>query len=209
MLVTRSVAADEVGDWIATQPEPFQQVLRAGQQEPVFASFRDRCPADVFGRLAPYSEGKKDCAERPGWCLALCRAGQGRACFGIARTIEVELEDTGEGTLKFPFFMASCAAGHANGCTNAGATVKNGSWIEGTRPAAAATRDCQFRTYTAACAAGAPWGCFMEGMEWAFEAAEGERDIAKARAAWTRACALAPNGSACNSASRRLKNVKD
>lgn len=205
----RPVAVDQADDWIAAQPDAFQQVLRAGRQEQVFASYRDQCPADVFGRLAPYSKGSKACAARPGWCLALCRAGQGRACFGIARAIEVELEDTGEGTLKFPFFMAACAAGHANGCTNAGATVKNGSWIEGTRPAAAATRDCQLRTYTAACAAGAPWGCFMEGMEWAFEAAEGDRDIAKARAAWQRACALAPNGSACESASIRLKNVKD
>lgn len=146
-----------------------------------------------------------ECTDRPGWCLALCRAGNGRACFGVARVIEVDLEDEGEATLKFPFFMAACAAGHANGCTNAGATVKNGSWIHGTRVAAAATRDCQYRTYEAACDAEAPWGCFMLGLEWAVEGVNGETDIAEARAAWRKACQLVPDSSACESSRARLE----
>lgn len=204
MLAGRPAIADDVADWIAAQPEPFRYVLEAGQKEAVFALYREQCPAELFRRLRPYSKGTQDCSERPGWCLALCRAGQGRACFGLARTIELELADAGEATLKYPFFMAACAAGHANGCTNAGAAAKNGDWIEGTQVTLAASRACQFRTYETACEAEAPWGCFMLGMEWAFEGVAGQTDINAAMAAWRRACDLDPNSSACESSTSRL-----
>lgn len=201
--------ADAVSEWIEAQPQPFQPVLIAGQTESAFTKYRDQCPADVFPAVGRHSKGSQECSERPGWCLVQCRAGVGRACFGIARAIEVDLDDVNDSNFSYPFFMAACAAGSANGCTNAAATSKNGDWLPGLGPGIAAERDCQYRTYQAACEANAPWGCFMLGMEWGFEGVKGEVDRDKAVAAWQRACVLDPDGGACASSQARLDVFAD
>ena len=199
-MVSGPVFAEDVDDWIAATPERYHQTLHAGQEDPTFSAFREMCPADVFRDLGRKPGGSRDCTDRPGWCLALCRAGQARACFGLARAVEIELDVEGQATVKFPFFMASCAAGDANACTNAGATATNGSWIAGTRPAVAEAQECQIRTYETACTAQAPWGCYMLGAEWSNR----DDDTDKARNAWQRACDIDPDGSACDAARSRL-----
>ncbi|MBY5986986.1 hypothetical protein [Roseovarius atlanticus] len=198
-LAAGPVAADEVEDWIATTPERYRQALRAGQEDPTFSAFREMCPADVFRDLGREPGGSRDCTQRPGWCLGLCRAGQARACFGLGRAVEIELDVEGQATVKYPFFMAACAAGDANACTNAGAIAARGSWIAGSQPTVAAARACQVRTYETTCTARAPWGCYMLGAE---RAQAG--DNGKAQDAWQRACDIDPDGSACDAARARL-----
>ncbi|MGK7654757.1 hypothetical protein ACSQ76_20885 [Roseovarius sp. B08] len=198
-------AAADVDSWIATQPERYRAALQAGQDDPVFATYRDQCPADVYRTPEQDTSGTRDCTDRPGWCMALCRAGQAKACFGLARAVEIELDVDGQANVKFPFFMAACAAGDANGCTNAGATAKKGNWIQNTRPDAAATSHCQVRTYETACDAKAPWGCFMLGMEYESSGAES----GKTRDALERACDVDPDGSACDAARARLGQLSE
>lgn len=198
-LALRPAIAQDVSAWIAATPERYRHALRAGQDDPAFSAFRKMCPADVFRDMGREPGGSRDCTDRPGWCMALCRAGQARACFGLARAVEIELDVQGQATVKFPFFMAACAAGDANACVNAGATAARGSWIAGTQPAIAQARECQLRTYQTACTAQAPWGCYMLGAE---RAQGGE--TAKAQDAWQRACDIDPDGSACNAARSQL-----
>ncbi|MFN3207613.1 MAG: hypothetical protein ACE369_01165 [Roseovarius sp.] len=180
-------------------PERYRQALRTGQEDPVFSDFREMCPADVFRDTGREPGGSRDCTQRPGWCLGLCRAGQADACFGLARAVEIELDANGQATVKFPFFMAACAAGDANACTNAGATAKRGSWIAGTEAVAAEAQECQLRTFEISCKARAPWGCFMLG-----ETLHGLSETGKARDAWQQACKIDANGSACNASTRRF-----
>jgi TPR repeat protein len=197
------LSAETVEEWIARQPVSFQNTLERVHTTGSLMSHLEACPADVFPKSGRYPSGNRDCAKRPGWCLALCRFGNGDACFGIARAIETELDTSGDADLKFPLFMAACAAGNANGCTNAGATAKNGSWLDRS-PELARSRDCQYRTYTLACMTGAPWGCYMLGSEWKRMGVNGVTDEAKARQFYERACELAPDGSACRAAKRAM-----
>ncbi|MFK7939315.1 MAG: hypothetical protein AB8B82_08045 [Roseovarius sp.] len=196
--------ADPRQDWIEAQKREHRPVLSNILADAQYQTLATLCPADVFAQDARRSTGSAECRKNPGWCLIKCRGGQGKACFGVARAIQTEMEDVGEATFTYPMFMAACAIGHANGCTNAGAAVKNGSWIAGTRPDHVADRACQFRTYDAACTAGASWGCFMLGLEWGVEGVNGQTDQQKAKAAWQRSCVLGPNGSACAASERRL-----
>jgi hypothetical protein len=202
--MSTAVQADPIQDWIENQKPDHLWVLSDIMSDERFASLAQVCPADVFPSIGRNGTGAAECAKNPGWCLAKCRFGQGKACFGVARAIQTEMEDIGEASFTYRMFMAACATGHANGCTNAGAAAKNGSWIEGTRPMNVAERGCQFRTYEAACAAGAEWGCYMLGMEWGHEGVNGQTDQQKARAAWRKSCALAPGGSACGASKRQL-----
>ena len=88
----------------------------------------------------------------------------------------------------------------------AAATAKNGSWLPSTRPDNVAERSCQFRTYDAACGAGAAWDCFMLGLEWGIE---GVINRDKAVAAWQKSCAFDPDGSAYDSAMLRLERFAE
>ncbi len=199
-----AAGADPVEDWIAQQEETYRWVLSSTRADERLMGFHTQCPADVFPKAGRRAKGSKTCDDGLGWCLTLCRSGHGNACFGIARTIETEMSDEGEATLKFPMFMAACADGNANGCTNAGASAKNGSWIDGTAPQNAASRACQFRTYDAACGAGSSWGCYMLGLEWGVEGVQGRLVPEKAQAAWRRSCELLPDSGACDASKRQL-----
>lgn len=196
--------ADPRLDWIEAQEQAHQWVLKSILSDETLMGYLKDCPADVFPAAGRRASGSKSCADAPGWCLALCRTGQGNACFGVARAIQTEMEDEGEASFTYPMFMAGCADGNANSCTNAAAGAKNGSWIEGTRPENAASRACQFRTYETACQTGASWGCYMLGLEWGVEGVEGQTDPNQARAAWQRSCNLKPNSSACAASRREL-----
>lgn len=199
-----SAQAEPVQDWINAQSPDHRWVLEEIMADERFTQLAQLCPADVFPASRGTARGSTDCTKNPGWCLAKCRLGQGKACFGVARAIQTEMEDEGEATFTFPMFMAACAAGHANGCTNAGAAAKNGSWINGTWPEGVASRPCQFRTYEAACTARAEWGCYMLGLEWGREGVNGRTDLQKARKAWRKSCQIDPDGSACAASRRQL-----
>ena len=206
ILISTSAWGDPIRDWIKAQDRDHRRVLTNMRADETLQTLSQLCPADVFLRQTVPETGSANCKDNPGWCLSMCRTGRGKSCFGLARAIQTEMEDVGEATFTFPAFMAACASGHPNGCTNAGAAAKNGSWIPGTRPKAATTRSCQFRTYDAACSAGATWGCFMLGLEWGVEGVNGQTNQAKARAAWQRSCRLQPNGSACEASKSRLSD---
>jgi len=200
--------ADPARDWIAEQEEGYRGFLSRVHSSAGLMAHMQACPADVFAVRQARPKGTVDCVNTPGWCLTRCKFGDGDACFGAARVIETELGDWGDADLKFPLFMAACADGNANGCTNAAATAKNGSWI-GAPPGPAADNACQYRTFQLSCDAGAAWGCFMLGMQWRYDGVEGVRDMDKAQAAFERVCALDPDGAACSSARGALDDLTE
>ena len=207
-MLPRLALADAVDDWIAAQPEHYRSFLDSVKASKRLMRYTDACPADVFSTWGARAKGTVECKDNPGWCLIRCKLGSGDACFGAGYVVDTELDHGGDSDLAFPLFMAACADGNANGCVNAGANAKNGSWTN-PRPAMASSRDCQFRTYQISCGVGAAWGCFMLGLEWGVEGVDGQVDLPKARTAWERSCTLQPSGSACNASRSRLERYAE
>ena len=92
----------------------------------------------------------------------------------------------------YTLFLASCQMGNANGCTNAGATSKNGTWLK-EPPAKSRSISCQYRTYQKSCDANAYWGCSMLGGLHARSDAGKYRSSAKSKAAYAKAETLRDN----------------
>lgn len=182
--------ADPIAEAIAKAPYKYRAVIRNVLNSPVHAKALATCPANVFPRSGRYSAGMTDCEDNPGACYNACLKGDGNACFGLAHAFELSQNDKGRrafySDFTYTLFLAACQQGNANGCTNAGATAKNGTWIK-KRPSNAIAVSCQYRTYKAACDTNAYWGCSMLGGLHSRSDAGKYRSKAKADAAYAKA----------------------
>ena len=182
--------ADPIADAIAKAPYKYRAVIRNVLNSPVHAKALATCPADVFPRKGRYSAGMKDCESKPAACYNACLKGDGKACFGLAHAFEKSRKEDRRrayySDFTYTLFLASCQQGNANGCTNAGATAKNGTWIN-KRPNNAISVFCQYRTYKAACDTNAYWGCSMLGGLHDRADAGKYRSESKAEAAYAKA----------------------
>ncbi|MCV2893794.1 hypothetical protein [Lentibacter sp. XHP0401] len=190
--------ADPVTDAIAKAPYQYRAAIRNVLNSPVHAKALATCPADVFPRKGRYANGMTECGKNPDKCYKACISGDGNACFGLAHAFEKSRTDNSRranySDFTYTLFLASCQQGNANGCTNAAATSKNGTWIK-EPPAKSRSIPCQYRTYKASCDANAYWGCSMLGGLHMRADAGQYRSAAKSKAAYEKARRLRKSGS--------------
>jgi len=147
-----------------------------------------QCPAQNFKTNVTSMANVKDTEKGFSKRFAACKAGSQEACFELARDIEKSDIDP-HSNYTYPLFSFSCKAGLANGCVNAAATVKNGSWLAD-EPAVPASAECQFKTYKSACDENAYWGCRMVAGEYTRTDGFVPQNLTKAKAANEKAAAL-------------------
>lgn len=185
--------ADPIAEAIAKAPYKYRAAIRNVLNSPVHARALATCPADVFPNSGRYSDGMTDCENSPDSCYKKCIKGDGNACFGLAHAFELSDKNGKRGgdysDFTYTLFLAACQRGNANGCTNAGATSKNGTWIN-EPPAKSRSISCQYRTYKKSCDANAYWGCSMLGGLHARSDAGKYRSKAKSKAAYAKAQSL-------------------
>ncbi|MBU2981540.1 hypothetical protein KO498_06895 [Lentibacter algarum] len=188
-----SVSADPIADAISKAPYKFRPSIRNVLNSPVHAKALATCPADVFPNKGRYPAGMTNCEDNPDACYRDCLKGDGNACFGLAHAFERSDKNGKRGgdysDFTYTLFLASCQQGNANACTNAGATAKNGTWIN-QPPANARSISCQYRTYKKSCDANAYWGCSMLGGLHNRADAGKYHSAAKAKAAYAKAKTL-------------------
>jgi hypothetical protein len=176
-----------------------------------WARLHAACPADLPRRRAasPANEALDEtaCAAVPAGCLAACEAGDGRACFKLARVYQEGKAHPSRVWERL--FAAACAGGFAAGCTNRAAGVRNGGYEDDPfRRVGAKRRDaCLRRSFARACSGEDVWGCAMLGQS--HEQGEGgRRSAAEARRAYEKACDLADDSPACTFARAGLARLK-
>lgn len=184
--------------------------------DPAVSRFYALCPGDQFNRrrgartsdVSVASTEQSACAANPENCWKLCWERQsGRACFALARVFQDHGED------KAPhsqiLFTLACAGGYGAGCTNRAAGVRNGDYRDDPISAQPKQRReaCLLRSFQRACTDGDAWGCAMLGD--AYRLGEGaSANKGRARANYTRTCAIAPNFSACEDAKDGIKALR-
>ncbi|MDF1872746.1 hypothetical protein [Vannielia sp.] len=196
------VAAETSLEWARKQPQPTRAALVSILKNSEMQSFFKACPANVYNGANRTTGKPRSCGRKPNSCFTSCLKGESRACFGLANALQTTHEITPNGNFTYPLYMKACALGVANACVNAAATVKNGSFLPGTRPAVAGSPSCQLATYSNACTEGAAWGCTMMGNIYETGQKGTEKNTAKSEAAYRRACDLSPKSGACSSAYR-------
>ncbi len=172
-----------------------------------WARLHAACPADLPRRRAasPANEALDEtaCAAAPAGCLAACEAGDGRACFKLARVYQEG--KTHPSKVWERLFAAACAGGYSAGCANRAAGMRNGGYEDDPfRRVGAKRRDaCLRRSFARACSGEDAWGCAMLGQS--HERGEGGRaSAAQARRFYERTCRLAPDSESCEFANERL-----
>jgi TPR repeat protein len=176
-----------------------------------WARLHAACPADLPRRRAvePANEALDEtaCAAAPAGCLAACEAGDGRACFRLARVYQQG--KTHPSRVWERLFAAACAGGYAAGCTNRAAGMRNGGYDDDPfkRVGRKSRESCLRRSFARACAGEDAWGCAMLGQS--HERGEGGRSSAgEARRAYEKACALAEDSTPCEVAREGLSRLK-
>lgn len=176
-----------------------------------WARLHAACPADLPRRRAasPANEALDEtaCAAAPAGCLAACEAGDGRACFKLARVYQEG--KTHPSKVWERLFAAACAGGFAAGCTNRAAGMRNGGYEDDPfRRVGAKRRDaCLRRSFARACSGDDVWGCAMLGQSHA-NGEGGPRSAGEARRAYAKACELAENSEPCSFARDGLSRLK-
>lgn len=207
-------AADGENDAPAANQPEIRKTLDKMDSEPALSEFFPACPSEYFGKAATLfdalgnREGLEEeyCAKHPLFCLTECVQGKNSdTCFGLARAIQ-DHADPAAPIYTEKLFAFSCAAGKPSACTNRGAGMRNGRY-DGD-PALAWTDEklngCLMRTFQLTCDKGDSWGCAMLGQAW--QAGEGAAANAeKAKAAYKRACNLAPDFPSCEFASSMME----
>lgn len=178
-----------------TPDDAANEMVALVTQSARFSAIPQQCPLAVYQSRANVSLEIADCDQNPAACLAQCEAGNSRACFRAARTIE-KGSVSQRSNYTYPLFMAACARGWGNGCVNAAATVKNGSWTT-ERPTRAGTAQCQFQTYDRMCDDGHAWGCYMVAQEYRW-GNERPQDEARYEEKMRAACQINANSGACS-----------
>lgn len=175
-----------------------------------WARLHAACPADLPRRRAasPAAElDEKACAAVPAGCLAACEAGDGAACFRLARVYQQAKSHPARVWERL--FAAACAGGHAAGCTNRAAGIRNGGYEDDPfRRVGPKRRDaCLRRSFARACAGDDAWGCAMLGQSHRLGEG-GARSPSQARGFYDKACRLAPDAPACEFARGGLSQLK-
>lgn len=203
------------------EPKPktdYGEIHRKLDQRPEIWTRWDQCPADIFREnraMLSYLMSSRDydlaeCEEDAGACFTACFDGRNEhACFELARALQ---ENTEREYSRYweAMFAQSCATGSDGGCTNRGAGIVNGNYADDPfgkkSPEESAT--CGFRSFEVSCGAGDAWGCTMLG--WEYKSGEATaRDVEKAKAAFTKSCAINDNFVACDYARDELKGFED
>ncbi|MGL4494435.1 MAG: tetratricopeptide repeat protein [Beijerinckiaceae bacterium] len=158
------------------------------------------CPADVHrksaGPTAAIFASQSFCTANPAACYEACiQLNSHEHCFNLARVIQ-DADDAPQRYAQM-LFTAACAAGKGSGCTNRAAGMRNGRYEDDPFNADATKAVCMRRSFTIACAAPDAWGCAMLGQAWQ-NGEGGPKSRAKARVAYSKACAIDPNFAACD-----------
>jgi TPR repeat protein len=195
-------------------PAAAKAVAAAIDKDPRLAGMLRQCPADLFRRemrrVSIRSERVSDrsCDARLGQCFEACaRDGDGNACFRLAQSLQAHEEEVAPRAWE-ALFAAACAAGKGAGCTNRAAGMRNGGHEDDPFRDAPETEKetCEFRSFSIACRQGDAWGCAMLGQ--AYQHGEGtKRSVAKARGAYGKSCAIAPDFEACKFAKSNLEDL--
>jgi TPR repeat protein len=152
----------------------------------------DTCPAD----LMPARETHLDfsvarCSAALDQCVDHCRAGDASDCYSAALVIQ----KAGSRHLSEVLFLKACGLGYVSGCTNRAAGMDSGEGIH-----------CAIRTYQLGCDRKDPWACTMAG----FHLIRGigvEKDLDRARKAFSQSCYLGDDDEACIRGKALLKEI--
>jgi TPR repeat protein len=195
-----------------------RRVLEKMPGEPALNEHFPLCPGDYFGKSATLFDALGDregtseavCAKQPSACLTECLLGKNSdSCFNLARVIQHSEEVKGPINAE-RLFALSCAASKPSACTNRAAGMRNGryegdpslEWPEEKR------NSCLMRTFQLSCGKGDSWGCAMLGQAW--QIGEGaQANTEKAKAAFNRACELAPDFASCEFANSMMEITSD
>lgn len=177
---------------------------------PRWARLHAACPADLPRRRAAPANPSLDeaaCAAVPAGCLAACEAGDGGACFHLARAFQRDKSHPSRVWERL--FAAACAGGHAAGCTNRAAGIRNGGYEDDPfRRVASKRRDsCLRRSFARACKGEDAWGCAMLGQSHRLGEG-GAKSAAQARRAYDEACGIGPGFTACDFAKDGLRRLR-
>lgn len=191
----------------ATQGREVAGKIASGQR---WAKLHAACPADLprrrARRLANPALDENACAAAPAGCLAACEAGDGAACFHLGRVFQ---EDASHPARVWErLFAAACAGGHAGGCTNRAAGIRNGDYDDDlfARRGKSERESCLRRSFERACRGEDAWGCAMLGQSWRVGEG-GPSNRGQARRAYDEACRLAPTFAACEFAKDGLSQL--
>lgn len=174
------------------------------------------CPADIYRSKAAFWVGQIDsfdievseCEADPFGCHRACFEGLNEnACFSLALAFQYNV---GEKFSRYweAMFARACAAGSAGGCTNRGAGIRNGDFVDEpfNKVSIEAREGCLFRTFQTSCMASDAWGCTMHGQSYQY--GEGvAADSKKAAEFYRKACDINPDFDACDYAKEQLEEM--
>lgn len=184
----------------------FAAVRQTMDGEAFFSVGHQACPADLFETERPFWRAMtrdrrvrvSTCEADAMGCYRRCvEARSGNACFSLARALQKNLPRDAGGYWEM-LFAHACAIGHAGGCTNRGAGIRNGRYDD--EPFEGVDRDsrdlCLFRTFETTCEREDAWGCAMQGQSYHYGEGVG-RDTQAARRHYLRSCEINPKFAAC------------
>lgn len=135
------------------------------------------------------------CDEGAAPCDTACAAGDGVACLLLA------IDSPQDAPHAVPLYRRACQLGVLAGCTNVAAFMLSRDGDD-----APATLACTARTFQLTCAGDDAWGCVMS-ADASLHGRGTPRDLAAARAAVTRVCALAQDDAVCPAAQRLAAEI--
>lgn len=193
----------------------FAEVQRAMDAEALFAAAHQACPADLFETEKPFWRAMtrdrrvrvSACEADAMGCYRRCvEARSGNACFSLARALQDNLARDA-GRYWEMLFAHACAIGHAGGCTNRGAGIRNGGYESEPFDAVDDRDQCLLRTFETACEREDAWGCAMHGQSYHY--GEGVApDTQMARRYYTRSCEISPEFAACHFAREGIAAIE-